>query len=185
MDIGKMLLYASTPLVYTKMFIKGTWKPNLHPYRTIKELRREIDTYKMRISAFVSTEVSGLPMIKDGGCINCPHCCCISTGSYAFSYGCGKGKTTEELHAAFKRVCDELKISDRGWTPENPTRPEVFDSSDLLEVLADRIRQRMKEKSCTQCTANHQPHLERDPQDAPRPAFGSSNSECTCSVRCG
>lgn len=185
MDIGRMLLYATTPFVYAKMFVKGKWKPNIHPYRTVKELRSEIDTYKMRISVFLSTEVSGLPLFKGDECFECPYCCYITMGRYAFSYGCGKDKTPEELHDAFDRVCDVLKISNQRWTPEHPTRPEVFDSPDLLEVLADKIRQRMKERKCTQYTSSPRAHQEQGSQDVPQPASGSSNSECTGSGRCG
>ena len=73
----------------------------------------ELGRYKTRIFALLATEASGLPGIKSEECANCDHRCSLEIGCYCFNYGCGKGKTTEELHEAFDRVCDSLKISGR------------------------------------------------------------------------
>ena len=145
----------------------------------------ELGRYKTRIFALLATEASGLPGIKSEECANCDHRCSLEIGCYCFNYGCGKGRTTEELHEAFDRVCDALKISDRKWTPANPMRPEVFDSPDLLEALEDRLLQLAEENKCTRWEENRQPRQECTLCGAHRSDHDASNSECTGSGRCG
>ena len=68
MDIGKALLYASTPFVYAQMFLQGKWRPNVHPYHTIKKKEDEIRSDNTAVASVLAMENSGLPSIKNTEC---------------------------------------------------------------------------------------------------------------------
>ena len=66
MDIGKAILYASTPFVYAQMFLRGKWRPNAHPYRTIKEKEEEVEVAASDYEYLVDTDVYTSVFITGG-----------------------------------------------------------------------------------------------------------------------
>lgn len=184
MDIGKAILYASTPFVYAQMFLRGKWRPNVHPYRTIKEKEDEVRRYKTAIASVLAMENSGLPSIKNTECYKCRHLCQIWTHqNYAFNIGCAKGLTEEEIFERARRVADILKISDLKQSPTNPTQIEAVDPPDLFAALEDRILRLAKENTCSQTLLNQKDHRTKCIWDVPQSNRDASGSQCTDSGR--
>ena len=186
MDIGKALLYASTPFVYAQMFLRGKWRPNVHPYRTIKEKEDEIRRYKTAIASVLAMENSGLPSIKNTECYKCRHLCQIWTHqNYAFNIGCAKGLTEEEIFEKARHVADILKISDLRQSSTNPTQIEAVDLPDLFATLEDRILLLAKENKCSRCSLYQTARQKQRSEDAHQSDRDASGSQCTDSGRFG
>ena len=186
MDISKTLLYASTPFVYAQMFLQGKWRPNVHPYRTIKEKDEEIRSYKTAVASVLAMENSGLPSIKNTECYKCRHLCQIWTHqNYAFNIGCTKGLTKEEIFEKARHIADILKISDLRQSSTNPTQIEAVDPPDLFAALEDRILLLAKENTCNQTLLSQKDHRTKCIWDVPQPNRGASDSQCTGSGRFG
>ena len=186
MDISKALLYASTPFVYAQMFLQGKWRPNVHPYRTIKEKDKEIRSYKTAVASVLAMENSGLPSIKSTECYKCKHLCQIRTHqNYAFNIGCAKGLTEEEIFEKVRHVADILKISDLRQSSTNPTQIEAVDLPDLFAALEDRILLLAKENKCSRCSLYQTARQKQRSEDAHQSDLGASSSQCTGSGRCG
>lgn len=186
MDIGRVLLYATTPFVYAQMFVHGKWKPNIHPYRTIKEKEEEINSYKRAIASVLAMENSGLPSIKNTECYKCRHLCQIWTHqNYAFNIGCANGLTKEEILEKARHVADILKISDLRQSSTNPTQIEAVDLPDLFAALEDRILLLAKKNKCSRCSLYQTDRQKQNSEDALQSDRDASGSQCTGSCCCG
>ena len=157
--LDKLFLKASTPFLYAEWVIKGKVKPNLHPYRTIKELEEKYESLNCCFASQIAQGLSGLPPFQGDECWKCQHLCAIHYYHHAFAVGCGADLTDEDAKVVVLRVGKQIKgLSGFQEMRECPKRLEAAGPPDCVATLRDTKYHPARSNTRTPCRQSRPLH---------------------------